>query len=61
MKVLKEHTYGNHIFMEIELDGKREEIDCFCGLDYSWNHFRTTADNDPNRRKQVIEAFKELY
>lgn len=60
MRVITEHTYGNHIFMRLEIDGKEYEISNYCGADCSWDHFRTTADGTPEREK-VIAAFKELY
>ena len=61
MRKLIEHTDGNHIYMMLELDGKTYEIDNYAGLDASWEHFKTTADNDMEQRAKVIAAFRELY
>lgn len=63
MKKLIEHTYGNHIYMKLELDGKIYEVDWYCESDNTgntWDYFKTTADGTPDREK-VIEAFNELY
>lgn len=56
---LEEHTYGNHIFMRMELDGKQEEIDVYLREGYTVH--RTTADNNAERRAQIIAAFDMLY
>lgn len=63
MKKLIEHTYGSSIYMKILMDdGKEEEINRYCGVDYSWNHYRTTADEiSESRRNEIISAFHELY
>ena len=58
MKKLKEHTYGTHIYMQLELEGKIYEVDCFFRND--GEHFKTTADGTEEREK-VIEAFRLLY
>ena len=58
MKKLKEHTYGTHIYMQLELEGKIYEVDCFFRND--GEHFKTTADGTEEREK-VIEAFNLLY
>lgn len=58
MKKLKEHTYGTHIYMQLELDDKIYEVDCFLRND--GEHFKTTADGTEEREK-VIEAFNLLY
>jgi hypothetical protein len=55
-----EHTYGTHIYMKLELDGVEYEVTRYCGTDYSWNHYQTTADGT-DKRDAVIAAFKELY
>lgn len=59
-KKITEHTYGNHIYMKLELNGKIYEVDRYCGIDNTWNHYKTTADGTPDREK-VINAFNELY
>ena len=46
--------------MKLEIDGKEYEVTCYCGADYSWNHYKTSADGTEDREK-VIAAFKELY
>lgn len=58
MKKIKEHTYGLHVYMELELDGKQYEVDYYLRND--GEHFKTTADGTPEREK-VIAAFYELY
>ena len=58
-KKISEHTYGLSAHMVMELDGKREEIDVFWKND--GEHYRTTADDNPERRLAIITAFKELY
>lgn len=58
---LTEHTYGSMVYMKILLDGKVEEVNHYCGASSDWSQYRTSGDNDPNRRKKIIEAFKYLY
>ena len=59
MKKITEHTYGTHIFMKLELDGKEYEIDWY--LTNEGEKFKTTADQDPAKRQEVIDAFNALY
>lgn len=59
-RLITEHTYGTSIYMKLELDGVIYEVTRYCGTDYTWNHFYTTADGT-DKREAVIEAFKELY
>ena len=59
MKKLIEHTYGTHIYMKMELNGRIEEIDVYVRED-RWT-YRTTGDNSQERRKQIIDAFCTLY
>ena len=59
MKRLIEHTYGTHIYMKMELDGRIEEIDVYVRED-RWT-YRTTGDDDATRRRQIIDAFCTLY
>ena len=61
MKKLVEHTYGNHIYMKLELDGKIEEVDNYPGAGNDWTLYKTTSDGDPARRRKVIDAFNKLY
>ena len=61
MKKIKEHTYGNHIYMMMELSGRIEEIDVYAGTNGTWDIYRTTGDDDPERREQIIKAFNKLY
>lgn len=58
-KLLEEHTYGDYIYMKMEIDGKVEEIGVFI-RETGWS-YRTTSDSDPARREEVIDAFHELY
>ena len=58
-KLISVYTYGLSAHMVMELDGKREEIDVFWKND--GEHYRTTADDNPERRLAIIAAFKELY
>ena len=58
-RLISVHTYGLSAHMKIELDGKVEELDCFWRED--GEHYRTTADENPERRAAIIAAFKELY
>lgn len=58
MKKIIEHTYGNHIYMKLEIDGREYEIDVF--LTDSGERYKTTADGTPFRQK-VIDAFNLLY
>lgn len=60
IRKITEHTYGTHIYMKLAIDGKEYEVTCYCGADYSWNHYRTSADGTEDREK-VIAAFNELY
>lgn len=61
MRKLIEHTYGNHVFMRLEIDGLIYEIDNYAGQDHSWKHYKTTADSIPAMRDRVIAAFNKLY
>ena len=57
---LIEHTYGPHIYMQLQLDcGAIVEIDVYFREDGT--HYRTSADNDPATRQTIIKAFNELY
>ena len=57
---LKEQTQGAHIFMQIQTDpGRTEEISAYIRGD-GWS-YKTTADNDPELRAEIINAFHELY
>lgn len=58
MKKIKEHTYGMHIYMMLELGGKEYEVDCY--LTNSGQVFKTTADGT-EKRGDVIAAFNALY
>lgn len=59
MKKIIEHTYGAHIYMRISLSGAEEEIDAYITPDGM--HYKTTADEDAERREEVIKAFNALY
>ena len=69
---LKEHTYGNHIYMKMRLDNKRiEEIDVYLRKD--GEHYVTSANHGmelcsgenlkqrQKLRQEIIDAFNELY
>ncbi len=58
IKKITEHTYGSYIYMQLSVDGKEYEVDCY--LRDNEEHFKTTADGTENREK-IIAAFKELY
>lgn len=60
VKKLTEQTSGNHIFMRLSIDDEVFEISCYCGTDYKWNHYKTTADGT-EKRQAVIDAFNLLY
>ena len=59
-KKLEEHTYGNHIFMRLEVDGEEHAVSNYAGMDGKWDSYRTTADGT-DKREMVIQAFEELY
>ena len=62
MQKIKEHTFGNHIYVKLQLDnGQVIEVDRFAGSDYKWNDWKTTVDHDPVLREKAIAAFKKLY
>ena len=58
IKKITEHTYGTHIYMKLEIDGKQYEVDYYLRDD--GEHYKTSADGTEEREK-VIAAFKELY
>ena len=58
IKKVTEHTYGTHIYMKLEIDGKQYEVDYYLRDD--GEHYKTSADGTEEREK-VIAAFKELY
>ena len=58
IKKITEQTYGTHIFMKLEIDGKEFKVDCYLRND--GEHFKTSADGTADREK-VIEAFNKLY
>lgn len=59
LQKVKEATYGPHVYMMLEDQFGIEEIDVFYRNDGIL--YRTTADNDPERRKEIITAFCDLY
>lgn len=61
MKKIVEHTYGTHIYMKLEHGGAVYEVDNYAGADGSWEHFKTTADDNPELRDRLIAAFRALY
>lgn len=61
VRKITEHTYGTKIFMRLIVDGRIEEITNRCGFDCTWSIYETSADNDEERRRRIIEAFDELY
>lgn len=58
MKIIKEKTYGSHIYMKLEMYGIEYEINCYfrngCEIYY------TSADGT-EMRDVVIDAFNQLY
>lgn len=59
MKKIIVHTYGNHIYMKLELDSKQYEVDLYL-KNNGEEIFKTTADGTGEREK-VIAAFNKLY
>ncbi len=61
MVKLIEHTYGNHIYMKMQLDsGNIAEIDVY--ITAHGEIYKTSADNGAERdRVEIIRAFNELY
>lgn len=60
MKKVMEHTYGNHVYMKIELDGKTQEIDVY--FSEGKTVYKTAADNkNKGEREKIINAFNLLY
>ena len=43
------------------VDGRIEEVTNRCGFDCTWSIYETSADNDEERKRRIIEAFDELY
>ena len=68
MKKIREYTNGNHIFMELELNGRTEKIDVYYDKNGTAS-YKTTADAPDNnytvfqaeRRAAIIDAFNKLY
>lgn len=58
MKVIKEKTYGVHIYMKLEIGGNEYEIDCY--LQNGCETYYTSADGT-EMRDVVIDAFNQLY
>lgn len=58
VRKISEHTYGAHIYMKLEIDGKQHEVDCYLRND--GKHYKTSADGTEEREK-VISIFEELY
>ena len=57
---LIEHTYGGHIHMTLQLDnGIVAEVDAYI-RETGWT-YRTSADDDPALREEIVKAFNELY
>lgn len=55
-----EATNGAHVYMLLRTEsGRIEEIDAYI-RENGWS-YRTTADNDPEIRNEIIRAFCELY
>lgn len=61
MVKLVEHTYGNHIYMKMQLDsGRIAEIDVY--MTDNGERYKTSADNGTEYdRMEIIRAFNELY
>lgn len=53
------HTYGAHTFAKMTVDGKPEFLDVYYRA--SGTTYKTTADNDKQRRRKIIKAFNELF
>ena len=62
MKKLVEHTFGTHIYMELELDnGELHKVDYYFHHGYKYEKYYTTADDDETKRIEIIKAFNALY
>lgn len=61
MKKIKEFTYGSYIYMELVFAGKKYTVENYAGRDCTWNHYKTSADQDASRRELLIKAFNKLY
>ena len=59
MEKLVEHTYGNHIYMKLMINKSVHEIDVY--IRENGEHYKTSGDYDDKLRKEIIEAFNELY
>lgn len=59
MKKIIEHTYGSHIYMKLMINESVHEIDVYIRED--GEHYKTSGDHDDKLRKEIIEAFNELY
>ena len=60
MRKITEHTYGNHIYMRVELkDGEQADFDVYLGRTGDM-YFRIPEHLEP-RRAEIIEAFNTLY
>ena len=49
IKKITEHTYGTHIYMKLEIDGKEFEVDCY--LRNEGQTYKTTADGTEDRKR----------
>ena len=55
-----EHVYGTHAYLKIICDWQEEEIDVYWNRDGSMT-FKTTGDEEPERRERIIDAFWKLF
>ena len=52
IKKITEHTYGTHIYMKLEIDGKEFEVDCYLRND--GQTYKTTADGTEDFIKRCV-------
>ena len=60
MEKLIEHTYGLSAYMKILMDDNQEE-EITVYFRGNGQTYKTTADNNPARREEIIIAFNALY
>ena len=61
MEKIKEFTYGSYIYMVLKFAGKKYIVENYAGRDCSWKLYKTSADNNPEKREILIKAFNKLY
>ena len=57
--MIVEHTYGTYIYAKMIVDWRTEEIGVYYRNDGV--SYKTSGDNEPERREAIISAFHRLY